>query len=165
MTTKTASKKNEKILRYLHPRSLEPVAQCLMNHLLIPDVYVDVSWGGGKVDVLAVDRAGTGALHIAEVKIGKAELRSTLEQLRKVPAHYRWIAYFPDNPREMNPQAIPKKLFEAVPARIGLIQLFLMAYDEIGARLLVRAERSMEIIDPKSIGDFKRHNRPIFKVE
>ena len=165
MTTKTASKKDGKILRYLHPRSLEPVGKCLMNHLMVPDVYLDVPWGGGKVEVLAVDRAGTGDIHIAEIKIGKAELRATLEHLRKVPAHYRWIAYFPDNPREMNPLAFPRKLFEPVPARIGLIQLFLKAYDEIGAQVLVRAERSMEIIGHRQIVDFKRDNRPTFRVE
>jgi hypothetical protein len=145
-------------------RALEPVTRCLIQHLMVPTVYWEAPWGGGKADLLAVDRAGTGDVHLVEIKIGKTDLDKTICQLRKRPADYRWIAYFPEKLQKVDPEKLPKRLFDAVPGRIGVIQLFMMANQEIGARILIKAEKSFVLLN-RDLVDKLQRRRPHYKVE
>src|ERR1022692_1852319 len=44
-------------------RAKNALQDYLVRKLLYPKVYLDADWDGGKLDVLAVDRAGVGDVH------------------------------------------------------------------------------------------------------
>jgi hypothetical protein len=89
-------------------RAKNAVQEYLIRKLLVPKIYLDAQWGGGRVDVLAVDRAGVGDVHAVEIKSylsqpfhGYAEIpdEQTIKTLDGIRAHYKYIAlatYSPD---------------------------------------------------------------------
>src|SRR6266702_1807599 len=54
----------------LEHRGREAVAECLIRDLMVPHIYFDVEWPDSQlhVDVLAIDRAGSGDVHVVEIK-------------------------------------------------------------------------------------------------
>jgi len=51
-------------------RAKNALQDYLVKRLLLPKVYFDVSWNGATADVLAVDRAGAGDVHVARIASG-----------------------------------------------------------------------------------------------
>src|ERR1700687_1182099 len=53
-------------------RAKNAVADFLFRQLIVPKVFFDAPWPNrsSRVDVLAVDRSGTGEIHVVEVKVG-----------------------------------------------------------------------------------------------
>ena len=144
-------------------RAKEPISNCLIRDLMVPDVYWTAEWPteGSRVDVLLIDRAGTGPVHIVEVKRSRGEIARAIPHILAYPAQYRWIAFFgrgdPDSVRKAVDleQLYPK----SGPGRIGLILLSTDESNELSARVLVKAERF-----PGSLRDeverFKSSNKP-----
>ncbi len=79
-------------------RVINAVADLLRRHLTVPEIYLEPHISSVKpVDVLAVDRAGSGDFHAAEIKIfsifpTRTQMRSLVAQLKTLPFHYKYLA-------------------------------------------------------------------------
>jgi hypothetical protein len=75
-------------------RGKNAVAEFLARKLIVPKVFFDAAWPSRKslVDVLAVDRAGAGDVHVAHVTIGNRLLADAVDLLKSQPGHYKYLA-------------------------------------------------------------------------
>jgi hypothetical protein len=154
-------------------RCLEPVARCLMRMLLVPKVYFDRVWPpptgrrSARVDVVAIDRAGTGDVHVVEIKRSLADaLVDGVTAVRDVPAHYRWIAYQGEGllpvglsdvvSLQSEKPLLPKKGM----GRIGVIEVVRMGSGDLGANVRLRAERFQPGDIDAAIQTFLRQEKP-----
>ena len=89
----------------LEASAKDAVALWLARNLLVPKVFFDAHWPAANptVDVLAIDRAGTGDIHVASVKVGIAGVQDKIAQTMRVPAHYKYVAIV--KPRPYRPQS------------------------------------------------------------
>ena len=120
MTTIVKSERRKLTLRQQRGRAVNAVAEALRKKLLVPNIYLETHSHPLAVDVLAVDRAGSGDLHAVQVKLendfrmerGKkpadpkalnelneawwVHFRKTIGEIRRrlmsLPAHYRYLA-------------------------------------------------------------------------
>ena len=130
----------------LAARALEPVAQCLIRHLHVPQIYFNAPWPclSHRADLLVVDRAGTGDLHVVEMEPDASSALKTIPHLLALPAHYRWLAFFHDTLRKSDERALAQRrilypLEEA--GRIGVIEIVRKNKDDLEANIVVKAER------------------------
>ena len=82
-------------------RAKSAVAEFLSRQLIVPKVFFNAHWPDrrSEVDVMAVDRSGTGEVHVVEVKVGTsalapANLGNVIAILMRVPAHFKYLALF-----------------------------------------------------------------------
>lgn len=123
-----------------HSRVKNAVAQFLFGALIVPKIFFDARWPSRKngVDVLAVDRAGAGEIHIVEVKVGSADLTGVIRRLAAIPAHFKYVALFGNagfHPSDGSLYA-PDGM-----GRVGVIQVREDGADELRADFIVRPER------------------------
>lgn len=121
-------------------RGINAVAQLLMQRLIVPKIFFEAPWpdSRNRVDLLAVDRAGTGEIHVVEVKFGAAEAAEALERVKAMPAHYKYIAVIGD--RRYRPN--DKDLYAADGfGRIGVIQIIEDEAGNLSAELALAPER------------------------
>ncbi|MCX6844622.1 MAG: hypothetical protein NTX53_20355 [candidate division WOR-3 bacterium] len=154
-------------------RCLEPVARCLMRTLLVPNVYFSRVWPPREgadvtcVDVVAIDRAGTGDVHVVEIKMSLADaLADGVHVIMGVPAHYRWVAYQGEGLRPVGMSAmlslqsekplLPKKGM----GRIGVIEVVRMAGGDLGANIRLKAERFQPGDIDALVQEFQRREKP-----
>ena len=79
----------------LEGRLKNAVADFLQRRLIVPKIFLDAAWPSYRhMDILAVDRAGTGDVHIAEVKTSLPALYDAVTDLMPLPAHYKYVAIF-----------------------------------------------------------------------
>jgi hypothetical protein len=80
----------------LEGRGKNAVAQLLSQKLIVPKIFFDARWPNRTthVDVLAVDRSGAGDVHVVEIKVSKYQLATTIRNLIRLPAQYKYLAYF-----------------------------------------------------------------------
>ena len=127
----------------LELRALEPVAQCLIRKLLVPDVYFEFRMpNGDKADVLLVNRAGTSDLHVVEMRSSLEQGLKALDTLANMPAHYRWLAV-PLTDAERTVLMSDRTPFypPSGAGRTGLIEVVRMNGDDLGADVVWKAER------------------------
>lgn len=132
-------------------RCYEPAARCLIRALIVPKIYFERIWpmsDHSQVDIVAVDRAGTGDIHVVEVCRTLSEaLTKGVESIGKVPAHYRWVAFqgeglLPhDEDAELKLLSEEPLLPESGMGRIGVIEVMRMGVNDLGANIKVKAER------------------------
>lgn len=96
-------------------RAKNALQDYLVRKLVFPKVYLDADWNGELVDVLAIDREGSGDVHAvrmvppqgkysedgAMVKIAGI-VSDSIEKFKFLPSHYRYVAVIsgdPDNRR------------------------------------------------------------------
>jgi len=123
-----------------HSRVKNAVARFLFGALIVPKIFFDARWPPRKsgVDVLAVDRAGAGEIHIAEVKVGSADLAGAVRRLAAIPAHFKYLAlfgngsYYPSDKSLYAPDGM---------GRVGVIQVRENRADELRAEFIIRPER------------------------
>ena len=154
-------------------RCREPVAQCLIRALMLPEVYFGRAWPPRKgtyltrVDVVAIDRAGTGDIHIVDVEKSLADaLAHGVQAIRDVPAHYRWVAYQGEGLLSVGLKAmlslqseeplLPKKGM----GRIGVIEVVRMNGHDLGARTRMKAERFQPGDIDALVQEFQRREKP-----
>jgi hypothetical protein len=110
--------------------------------LHVPTVFFDARWPTPKstVDVLVIDRAGTGDVHVINIYADRDAALQSVPKLLKVPAQFRWIAFPADTGLEQLRRA---PLFpETGMGRVGVIILEQSDEEEIvNSRIAVRAER------------------------
>lgn len=136
-------------------RCLEPVARCLIRTLMVPKIYFEKSFpqiivallAGPKrtkrhVDIVAIDRAGTGDVHVVEIKNTlRAALNEGVNYIKTMPAHYKWVAYqgaglMPeDHEAELELLSERPLLPESGMGRIGVIEVIRMADNILGANV------------------------------
>jgi len=122
-------------------RTKNAVADFLFRQLIVPKVFVGAEWlGQRRVDVLAVDRSGSGEVHVVEVKVGAqalAGIGGVVASLMQIPAHFKYLAFFENN-------NLPDESFLYAPdgmGRIGIIQVTEDDAGDLAAELRVRPER------------------------
>jgi hypothetical protein len=107
------------------------VGDFLFRRLIVPKVFFDANWPNrsSRVDVLAVDRSGSGEIHVVEVKRAgskslkdlKADIENAVTHLMQVKAHFKYLALF-DNSKNVYPNL---EMLDAPDGfgRIGVIQV------------------------------------------
>jgi hypothetical protein len=143
----------------------------LIRKLLFPKVYLDAEWNGREVDVLAIDREGTGDVHVAKIEYYRGDsidtvLQKTIEGtdtfgedhdsvtvLRSLPGHFLYIAVVHGTPGtcKFKPSGLnnPELLAKDGVGRIGILYVDL-GEDDPTVRVILRAERfrsSKEIVE------------------
>lgn len=95
--TSIATKYTGLSIRTRHGRAINAVAEYFRTKLSVPNIYFEPKLGTLRLDLLAVDRAGSGDLHVAEIKIPNnfvtslSNLRAYVARLQQWPAHYRYL--------------------------------------------------------------------------
>lgn len=78
----------------LQARGKNAAAELFARRLIVPKIFFDAPWPGksARADVLAVDRAGAGDIHVVDVRVGIIAARDSVTQLMQLPAHYKYVA-------------------------------------------------------------------------
>jgi hypothetical protein len=131
----------------LELRAKEPVARCLMRRLVVPRIYWDAPWPkdhSQRYDVLAIDRDGNGDAHLVQIRRAAADALAQAPALLAVGAPFRWIAFLHGTEDEKTAFALVSKeplYAKGSPGRVGVIEIVEMAGDDLGANVVVAAER------------------------
>jgi|HubBroStandDraft_5_1064220.scaffolds.fasta_scaffold446884_2 hypothetical protein len=128
----------------LELRARNAVAQWFVRTLIVPNVFFEAQWTDDtEVDLVAIDRAGSGDVHVVEIMSGakSASIRAAIRQLLNIRANYLWIA-FVQNKNE-RPMKMPSKLLYPYRGmgRIGLIRVEHNKDDQLPVRIETKAER------------------------
>jgi len=123
-----------------HSRVKNAVGRFLFNTLIVPKIFFDARWPPRKsrVDVLAVDRAGAGEIHVVEVKAGSGDLAQRVRSIMEIPAHFKYLALFGNASYRPSDSALyaPDGM-----GRIGVIQVRETPSGDLHAEFVVRPER------------------------
>ncbi len=124
----------------LRSRAKNAVAKFLFEALVVPKIFFDAHWPSrrSEVDILAVDRAGAGEIHIAQVKARAANLADAICALADIPAHFKYLALFESSSYSPSHESLyaPDGM-----GRIGIIRVREDRADELHAEFAVRPER------------------------
>lgn len=128
----------------IEERSLEPISQLLARELMVPNIYWNAPWKADDkpVDVLVIDRAGSGPVHVVEMKESWRPRSDPGKSLIDYPADYRWIATFVDAPDKIA-QLRTARTAEPNqgPGRLGIIAVYPKGDDGLQACIVRRAEK------------------------
>jgi hypothetical protein len=128
-------------------RAQNAVAQCLIRRLMVPRVYFEAEWPGsqgGPIDVLVIDRDGTGDPHLVEIKRNATAALACASRLLDAKAPYRWIAFLrgTEDVAATTALASQSRLYrEGLAGRIGVLEIVELDGDELGANVRLAAER------------------------
>jgi hypothetical protein len=129
-----------------HGRSVNAVAEFLNKSLRVPEIYLHFGGPLRSADVVAVDAAGSGDIHAAEIKIVDTHTLSTkamlnaMLSLKSLPAHYKYLV-LPSRPA-ISRLAQSQALFSADGlGRIGILKLIESEEAPPRVELVVKPER------------------------
>ncbi len=120
--------------RTRHGRATNAVAELFRSKLSVPNIYLDPKLATPQIDLLAVDKAGSGDLHGVEVKIPNhfasslPNLRANVARLKVWPAHFRYLAL----PKSRAIENMLPKLQLFSPDGFGRIGILLVTEPESG---------------------------------
>ncbi len=128
----------------LQARSKNAVGDFLFRQLVVPKIFFDAHWPNrsSRIDVLAVDRSGSGEIHAVEVRRAKdlkLEVEGVIARLLGIPAHFRYLALF-DNSKNVRPRGDMLYSPDGM-GRIGIIEVKEDAMGNLSAEMAVRPER------------------------
>ena len=146
----------------LQRRMLEPVAHVFTRRLLVPKIYFEARWPRDeeeRVDMVVVDRSGTGDVHIVEIQPSarSALAMKTTNRLIQLPANYLWLAF--PAPRSRVDYSSAPLYQEDGAGRIGIIEVVERPGDTFGAEVVWPAERFHEQLQDVA-RTFVKANRP-----
>jgi len=125
----------------LEGRLKNAAAGFLQQRLIVPKIFLEAAWPNYRhIDLLAVDRAGAGDIHVVEVKAALSGIYDAVSDLMSVPAHYKYVASFEN---ASLPQIAESRLY----APDGIGRVGIIAIDErpddrsLCARLVIAPER------------------------
>ncbi|MGB8885452.1 MAG: hypothetical protein WCC87_01950 [Candidatus Korobacteraceae bacterium] len=124
----------------LEARGKNAVANLLARRLIVPKIFFDAAWPAkrSQIDVLAVDRAGAGDIHVVEVKVGIHAASQSVAQLKELPAHYKYVAIVnPSNYRLKEPTLYSSDGL----GRVGVILFEEGEHNQLVARIEIAPER------------------------
>jgi hypothetical protein len=120
-------------------RAKNAVARFLFHELIVPKIFFDARWPSrrGRVDILAIDRAGAGEIHIVDVKLGNLR-HEDIRRIAAIPAHFKYLALFGDSSSHASRESLyaPDGM-----GRIGVIQVREKGADELHVKFEIRPER------------------------
>lgn len=131
----------------LELRAREPVASCLIRKLIVPRIYFGAEWpigSGTTVDVLAIDRDGSGDAHVVLVREHAAEALASIPDLLGQPGPFRWIAFMRGTEDEASRQTLVSQdvlYADKTAGRVGVIEVVAMEGGTLGANIRISAER------------------------
>jgi hypothetical protein len=126
----------------LELRARNAVADLLIKNLVVPKIFFEAPWTSNAVpDVLAIDRGGTGDVHIVEIKTGLLAAKSALTRLLHVPANFRWIAVLSKVGGRSHRISSQLLNLQHGPGRVGIIRILNTPDDRLSAKLEISAER------------------------
>lgn len=146
-------------------RAKNAVQDYLTFKLLFPKVYLDAEFNGKKVDVLAIDREGTGDVHAVYIVYQGTDVENALETVSanivtppspaNILPHFIYAAVVNNGPGASkyvpSEQIIQKSLAEDGVGRMGILYVDLCEDDpKFQVRVLLKAERfrsSKEIVE------------------
>ena len=144
-------------------RAKNAVQDYLTHKLLFPKVYLDAEFNGVKVDVLAIDREGTGDVHAVSIVYQGTDVERALEQVAdnvgippaKIVPHFIYAAVINNGPDASkyvpSEQIIQKSFAEDGVGRMGILYVDLTEDDpKLQVRVMLKAERfrsSKEIVE------------------
>jgi hypothetical protein len=123
-------------------RARDIVASLLIKGLIVPKIFFEARWTNSSApDVLAIDRSGTGDVHVVEIKTGIVNAKSAVPHLLSVPANFRWIAVLLKQ-GELVTRPFRESLSPQHGAgRIGIIRITSDRNDQLSAQIELSAER------------------------
>jgi len=153
--------------QHLLGRAKNAVQSFLVRKLLIPKVYLDANWNGWPLDILAIDRAGSGDVHgvrLVPWEPGHLDnhgyshrlntvLSTALTDFTEFPGHFRYLAIIC-----LEPNKLPWKLDKGIAnqslaadgvGRVGILYVDL-SEDDPDVQVILKAERfrsSKELIE------------------
>lgn len=146
-------------------RAKNAVQDYLIHKLLFPKVYLDAEFNGKSVDVLAIDREGTGDVHAVYIVYQGTDIDNALEAVianivappprARILPHFLYAAIVNNGPvasRYVPSEEIIQKSFaEDGVGRVGILYLDLCEDDpKLQVRVLLKPERfrsSKEIVE------------------
>lgn len=154
-------------IEHYRGRAKNAVQDYLIHKLLFPKVYLDTEFNGKKVDVLAIDREGTGDVHAVYIVYQGTDVENALENsLANVTAnvgippaiivpHFIYAAIVNNGPGASkyvpSDQIMQKSFAEDGVGRMGILYVDLSEDDpKFQVRAILKAERfrsSKEIVD------------------
>ena len=124
-------------------RAKNAVADFLFRQLIVPKVFFDAPWPNrsSRVDVLAVDRSGSGEIHVVEIKVGTNVLKdigAVVADIGRIPAHFKYLALFENKNYRLDDRILyaPDGM-----GRVGVIQVREDNAGNLSAEFYVRPER------------------------
>jgi len=147
-------------------RAKTAVGEFLFHRLIVPKVFLDAPWPGGhnEVDVVAVDRSGSGEVHVAEVKVGAMSPEAAdvaISSLMQIPAHFKYLAIFDGN------DYVPEEARLYAPngmGRVGVIRVKENEDGDLSAEFRVRPERFKFEASFKLVDKFTAAHQPDIEV-
>ena len=144
-------------------RAKNAVQDYLIHKLLYPKVYLDTEFNGKMVDVLAIDREGTGDVHAVYIVYKGADIENALETIAAnvgippaiIVPHFIYAAVVNNGPGASkyvpSEQIIQKSFAEDGVGRMGILYVDLCEDDpKFQVRVILKAERfrsSKEIVE------------------
>jgi len=146
-------------------RAKNAVQDYLIHKLLFPNVYLDAEFNGKKVDVLAIDREGTGDVHAVYIVYQGTDIESALESIvanivtppppARILPHFLYAAVVNNVPSASkyvpSDQIVQKSFAEDGVGRMGILNVDLCEDDpKFQVRVILKAERfrsSKEIVE------------------
>lgn len=123
-------------------RARSVVAQLLIKKLIVPKIFFEARWTARATpDILAIDRSGTGDVHVVEIKTGILGAKVVIPALLETPANFRWLAILLKRGERL-PRAFRDSLAPQHGAgRIGVIRITSDRNDLLSTQVEVSAER------------------------
>jgi hypothetical protein len=140
-------------------RAKNAILTFLEHRLYIPKVFLDTEWDGKRLDVLAIDRDGSGDVHaillfarrydeVGELQRGYQgeTIAALVDELLSVPAHWRYIAAVESDQLHRAAFAISDSTAERTFSEDGIGRIGFLAVDapvdgESKVKIEVRPER------------------------
>lgn len=124
----------------LQARGKNAAAELFARRLIVPKIFFDAPWPGksARADVLAVDRAGAGDIHVVDVRVGIIAARDSVTQLMQLPAHYKYVAIL--NPGNRRLQERDLYAGDGL-GRIGILLFEEEEHGQLVARIEIAPER------------------------
>lgn len=121
-----------------HNRAVNASVQLMQQRLIVPKIFVNAQWPNrnSRVDLLAVDRAGAGEIHV--VQVFENISNDGLSKLFDVPAHYKYVGRMWKGNYRLKPESLyAKDGF----GRVGVITFQESQGQDFRAILELRPER------------------------
>jgi len=150
-------------LRQKEGRAVNAVAELLRKTLSVPNIYLEPRSPKLAVDVLAVDRAGSGDLHGVEIKVrddlrvknpsslkalnqqikgrSKRNIAEIRRQLMSLPAHYKYLAVSQSDCDLVLTEMEPRLYSPDGIGRIGIISITDQGEEPPRAEIVIAPER------------------------
>jgi hypothetical protein len=150
-------------LRQKEGRAVNAVAELLRKTLSVPNIYLEPRSPKLAVDVLAVDRAGSGDLHGVEIKVrddlrgknpsslkvlnqqikgrSKRNIAEIRRQLMSLPAHYKYLAVSQSDCDLVLTEMEPRLYSPDGIGRIGIIAITDQGEEPPRAEIVIAPER------------------------